>query len=328
MPKKRQTPGAGRRYRSIVVPLDGSRLAEQAVPLAVAIAERARARLRLVLVSLAAGSSTATSPRSADVRRLYRSLGAQARRSERAYLKGVVDQLRKQFSSSAITSRTLRGPVAEALLEYVRHSRSDLVVMSSRGHGGLRRVWLGSVADAMIRGSPAPVLLVRPEETAPPRPVLENLSQILVPLDGSALSETILEPATALASLAGAALMLVQVIQPFASPLEGQSAAPSTFDVELTNVRRQEAADYLEGVAEQCRQAGLQARYAAPLGGNVADAILKLADSPTIGLIAMATQGRGGVKRLAIGSVADKVARTAPRPILVYRPPGRARGKG
>jgi nucleotide-binding universal stress UspA family protein len=83
----------------------------------------------------------------------------------------------------------------------------------------------------------------------------------------------------------------------------------------------------LKGVAEKCLKAGMKAGWAAPLGGNVADTILGLAESPTVGLIAIATHGRSGVKRLAIGSVADKLVRTASRPILVYRPPVRARGK-
>jgi nucleotide-binding universal stress UspA family protein len=264
-------------------------------------------------------------PLSAEVRRQYVSLEREARRSERAYLAALADRVKEQSSALAVTSRTLRGPVAETLLEHIRQSRSDLVVMTSRGHSGLQRLWLGSVADAVIRASPAPVLLVRPEAHAPPRPVLENLSRVLVPLDGSPLSETILEPAIRLASLAGAELMLVEVVQPRASPLEGQRAAPSTFDVELTNASRQEAADYLQGVAERCLRAGVKADHAAPLGANVADTILGLAESPAIGLIAMATHGRGGIKRLLIGSVADKVVRTTTRPILVYRPPARAR---
>jgi nucleotide-binding universal stress UspA family protein len=266
-------------------------------------------------------------PLSSEVRQLYVSLDRETRTSEKAYLKTFADQLRKQSASLAITARTLTGPVAGALLEYVRQSRSDLVVMTSRGHGGLRRLWLGSVADALIRESSVPVLLVRPEEHASPQPVLENLSQILVPIDGSALSETILAPASELASLAGAELMLVEVIQPLAAPLERQRTAPVQFDVELTSVRRKEAADYLQDLAEECLKAGVKAAYAAPLGGNVADTILGLAESPTVGLIAIATHGRGGIKRLAIGSVADKLVRTAPRPVLVYRPPGRARGK-
>jgi nucleotide-binding universal stress UspA family protein len=327
MPRKRQRPHVGSRYRAIVVPLDGSRLGEQALPLALAIAERSSAKLRLVLVSIPVVPPTAMLPLSAEVRQLYNSLDVEARQSERAYLKSVADQLRKQSPSVVITSRTLTGPVADALLEYVRQSRSDLVVMTTRGHGGLRRLWLGSVADAVIRGSSAPVFLVRPEENAPPRPVLENLSQILVPLDGSALSETILQPATTLAALGQAELMLVQVIQPLSSPLEGQRAAPSTFDVELTQVRRREAADYLKDLAEKCLEAGVTAGYATPLGGNVADTILGLAESSTVGLIAIATHGRSGVKRLAIGSVADKLVRTAPRSLLVYRPPGRTKGR-
>jgi nucleotide-binding universal stress UspA family protein len=327
MPRNRRNRSTGSRYRSILVPLDGSRLSEHALPLAVAIAERSRAKLHLALVSTPAVPPTAMLPLSAGVRQLYVSLDVEARKSEKAYLEGVADQLRKQSAASAITSRTLQGPVADALVEYVRQRRSDMVVMTSRGHGGLRRLWLGSVADAVIRRSPVPVLLVPPEENAPPRPVLENLSQILVPLDGSALSEAILEPATTLASLAGAELMLVEVIQPLASPLEGQRAAPSTFDVELTQVRRKEAADYLKDLAEKSLKSGVKAGHAAPVGGNVADTILGLAESSTVGMIALATHGRGGVKRLAIGSVADKVVRTAPRPVLVYRPPARTRGQ-
>ncbi len=280
-----------------------------------------------MLVSVPILPASAPVPLSAEVRELYVSLEAEARESEKTYLETFAAQLQSQSPTLAITSTALMGPVADTLRKYVHASRSDLVVMTTRGQGGLRRLWLGSVADAVIRGSSVPVLLVRPEESPSPRPVLENLNQILVPLDGSALAEAILGPAEALASLAEAELMLVQVIQPLASPLERHGAAPRTFDVELTNVRRQEAAGYLNNLAERCVKTGVRAAYAAPLGGNVADTILGLAEAPAVGLIAIATRGRGAVKRLMLGSVADKLVRTAPCPILVYRPPMRARGR-
>jgi nucleotide-binding universal stress UspA family protein len=303
--------------------LDGSRLSEQALPLAMAIAEGARAKLRLVLVHQIAAVAL-----SAEGRQLFGSIEVAARKFEKAYLETLTDQLKKESASLAITSTTLTGPVAGTLREYIHASRTALVVMTSRGHGGLRRFWLGSITDAVIRESSVPVLLARPEENLSPQPILENLKQILVPVDGSALAEAILDPAKELASLAGAELMLVQVIQPLASPLESQSAAPTRFDVELTSLRRKEAADYLRDVAEECLKAGVKATYSAPLGTNVADTILDLAESPMVGMIALATHGRGGVKRLALGSVADKVVRAAPRPILVYRPPRRTRSKG
>jgi nucleotide-binding universal stress UspA family protein len=320
MPRQSSQLGAGGRYHSILVPLDGSRVSEQALPLAVAIAERARAKLRLVLVH-----QIPTVPLSTKGRQLYVSLELAARKPEMAYLKTWTDQIKNQSPSLAIVSTTLKGPVAGTLREYTRESRTDLVVMTSRGQGGLRRLWFGSVADAMIRGSSVPVLLVRPEENPSPRPVLENLRQILIPLDGSAQAEAILGPAKELASLAGAELMLVEVIQPLASPLESQSVSPSRFDAELTNLRRKEAADYLRDVAEECLKAGVKTTYSAPLGTHAADTILGLAESPMVGMIALATHGRGGVKRLALGSVADKVVRAAPRPILVYRAPRRTR---
>ncbi len=327
MRRGRQKSVADGRYRSILVPLDGSRLSEQALPLAVAIAERAKARLGLVLVSVPRVPVSASVPLSAEVRQLYVSLEVEARESEKTYLETFTDQLQRQSPGLAITSTALMGPVADTLRQYAQESRSDLVVMTTRGQGGLQRLWLGSTADAVIRGSSVPVLLVRPVENPSPRPVLENLNQILVPLDGSALGEAILEPARELAALAGAELMLVQVIQPLASPLERHGAAPRTFDVELTSIPRQEAAGYLNNLAERCLKAGVKTAYSTPLGGNVADTILRLAEAPTVGLVALATHGRGGLKRLMLGSVADKLIRTAPCPLLVYRPPARARGR-
>jgi nucleotide-binding universal stress UspA family protein len=317
MSRKVYQHGAGGRYHSILIPLDGSRLSEQVLPLAVAIAERARAKLRLVLVHRLSKVSL-----SSEARQLYVSLDLAARKSEKAYLKTFTDQLKKQ-SGVAITATTLTGPVAGTLCDYIRDSGVELVVMTTRGQGGLRRLWLGSVADAVIRGSSVPVLLVRPEENSSPQPVLENLRQILVPLDGSPLAEAILDPAMELASLAGAELMLVQVIQPLAPPLEAPVAPPLRFDEELTSLRRKEAADYLKDLAEDCREAGVKAAYSATLGRNVADTILEMAESPSVGLVAIATHGRGGLKRLALGSVADKLVRGSPGPLLVYRPPGR-----
>jgi nucleotide-binding universal stress UspA family protein len=320
MSRKSSRSGAGGTYRSILVPLDGSTLSEQALPLAVAIAERARANLRLVMVY-----QLPAVPLSAKGRQLYVSLELEARKAQRAYLKAFTDQLKEQSSSLAVTSTTLTGPVADTLREYIHESRTDLVVMTSRGHGGLKRLWLGSVADAMIRQSSAPVLLVRPEENPSPRPILENLVQILVPLDRSAQAEAILDAARKLASLAGAELWLVEVVHPLAAPLESQGTQPSKFDVELTVLRQKEAADYLSGIAEECLKAGVAATFSARLGASVADTILELAEFPKVGMIALATSGRGGVKRLALGSVADKLVRAAPRPVLVYRPQRRTR---
>lgn len=319
----RKVPGSGGagRYRLIIVPLDGSRLSEQALPLAVALAERARAKLRLVLVH-----QLPTVPLSSEGRQLYVSLELETRKAEKAYLKTFAEQLKKQ-SGVAVTSRTLSGPVAANLREYIKESRTDLVVMTSRGQGGIRRLWLGSVADAVIRESSVPVLLVRPEENPSPRPVLENIRQIMVPLDGSALAEAILYPAKELAAVTGAELLLIQIIQTLAPAFEGPRPVPSTFDEDLRNLRRMEASDYLRKVTERCRQFGGKAVYSVTLGGNVANEILERAESLNVGMIAIATHGRGGLKRLALGSVADKLIRAAPCPVLVYRPPQGTRAR-
>ena len=219
IPRNRSRREAAGKYRSILVPLDGSRLSEQAIPLALAFAERAKAKLRLIHVSTPRVLVMPAIPLSAETRRVYLSLELEARKAAKAYLETFTDHLKKQSSSLAISSTTITGPVVPALRKYIKAGKTDLVVMTSRGQGGLRRLWLGSVADAMIRGSSVPVLLVRPEENPSPRPILENLQQILVPLDGSPLAEAILDPAKELASLASAELMLVYVILPLAAAL-------------------------------------------------------------------------------------------------------------
>ena len=229
MPRKsseaRQPSG---RYRSILVPLDGSRLSEQALPLAVAIAERARAKLRLVLVSIPAippGASTAERRGAAALRFPRASRPASPRRHTSRH--------------SPINSRTVLcfgdhlnntpGPVAE---DPARVCPPEQERSCGHDQSWPRRFAAALARQRCRRHDPRKLragLLVRPEENPSPQPVLENLSQILVPVDGSALAETILEPAKELASLAGAELMLVEVIQPLASPLE--TPARSAFEI-------------------------------------------------------------------------------------------------
>jgi nucleotide-binding universal stress UspA family protein len=175
-----------RPFRSILVPLDGSPFAEQALPLALAIGRAARSKVRLVLVHQLPAVSL-----SVEAARFYTSMELAARRSERKYLRGLVARLRGP-GEARVVSALLAGPVADILTHYVRDSQTDLVVMSTHGRGPLHRAWLGSVADHLIRNLEVPVLLVRPRErvSAPAGP--PGIGRIMVPLDGSPLAEAAL----------------------------------------------------------------------------------------------------------------------------------------
>jgi nucleotide-binding universal stress UspA family protein len=308
-------------FRSILVPLDGSPLAEQAVPLAARVAQRAGGKLRLVLVH-----ESPPAPTNPAAAKMFTSIEVATRKSERAYLRGIQARLREAGTRLA-TPVTLTGPVGPALAQYVREMGLDLVVMATHGRGGLRRAWLGSVADHLIRNLEVPVLLARPREGGATTDRAPGAGRILVPLDGSPLAEEALHPAAALARLWGSELALLQVVRPVL--LSGGPALPlpSVYHEELTAMSQAQSQEYLDRVAERLRSQGLSATGDAVVGWNTIDCILDAARPERVAFAAIATHGRGGLRRLAIGSVADKVVRGAGVPVLVYRPAGRRKAE-
>jgi nucleotide-binding universal stress UspA family protein len=303
-----------RPFRSILVPLDGSPFGEQALPLALAIGRTARSKVRLVLVH-----QSAALPVSVEAARFFNSMDQAVRRSERRYLRDLAGQLRES-RDPRIVAALLTGPVADTLAHYVRDSRVDLVVMSTHGRGPLQRVWLGSVADHLIRSLNVPVLLVRPREGAPASQAPPTIGRIMVPLDGSPLAEAALAPAAALGRLLGADLVLLQVVPPLVVGIPPVGPRSIGYNERIITLLRSEAEEYLQAMTRQLQQDGLRATAVVVLESSVAGTILEVARREQVGLVAVATRGEGGIRRLALGSVADKVVRAAEVPILVVRP--------
>lgn len=303
------------RIRSMLLPLDGSPFAEHAIPWATALARAARAKLRLTLVH----QPPEPPPADRASRRLYTQVQLALRKSQREYLRATATRIKAEYAIR-VTSATLHGTPGPAIARYVDEIGSDLIVMTTHGRGGLQRAWLGSVADHLVRSLEIPVLLVRPVEGVAASPRVE---EILVTLDGSRRAEAALPPAMAVATLLGARLTLLQATAPV--PLMWDSPTPVTasFDDELSALRRAEAKDYLEDVAGEVRAAGIEARPIAVLAANPVEAIQGAARAPSVGLIALATHGRTGLRRMVLGSVADKLVRSSEVPVLVTRPRGR-----
>jgi nucleotide-binding universal stress UspA family protein len=305
------------RLRSILVPLDGSTVAEQALPIAVAIAERARCKIKLVLVHQ---PLLGVEPTPADTR-----MELAMEKANRDYLRSVVTRYRERLART-LSSAVLEGPVAATLARYGRELSADLIVMTSHGRGRLRRAWLGSVADQLIRTSEVPILVVRARDQD--RTPSVDLGEIMVPLDGSPLAEAVLEPVTALARLWDAEISLVQVVLPVILTGDPLLPFPNGYSDEIMNMRREAAQDYIQDVAERLREAGVRASGVAVIGGAVGETLLDLAQPDRVSLIATATHGRGGVRRLVLGSVADKLVRGAQVPVLVVRPSGKNARRG
>jgi nucleotide-binding universal stress UspA family protein len=306
------------RIRSVLVPLDGSPFAEQALPWAAAIAGAARARLRLTLVH----QSPSPPPLDEATGRLYTRIELSLRKVQREYLAKVADQVRREHGVQ-VAKVTLQGTPAPALARHVGEMDPEIVVMTTHGAGGIRRAWLGSVADQLVRSLEIPMLIIRPREADQVPAGVAALQEILVALDGSRRAEAALPPAATLALLLGAKLALVRVVQPVVPFTDPVRPFPLGFDEQLTRLSRAEAQDYLDDMAEGLNAAGVPASGGAVVGGSAFEAIQDAARAPGTGMIALATRGRGGLPRMVLGSVADKLVRGGELPVLVTRPKGR-----
>jgi nucleotide-binding universal stress UspA family protein len=296
-------------YRAIMVPLDGSSFSEHALPLALSLAQQSDAHLHLVHIHVAA-ADRADDPARDLQRRDY----------EYAYLSALAKRLAASWRGSIETA--LRdSPVAESITAYAEDHSIDLTVMTTHGRGMLSRAWLGSVADQLIRRLRMPMLLVRPHETEladidnPP-----GINHVLIPLDGSEFSESIIPRALALGRLSSASYSLLRVIE---LPMADHGYGAATLAVINIDDLIQEAELYLKGVAAPLQANGLQVTTEVTVGWP-AQTILDNARDHKAELIALATHGRSGAARLFLGSVADKVVRGAAVPVLLQRPPSEA----
>jgi nucleotide-binding universal stress UspA family protein len=309
-------------FRSIVVPLDGSKLAEHALPVAAAIARAAQARLRLVFVH-----QLPPPPNDPTSAKLYVSVDLAVRKAERSYLRGLATRLRDTWGIK-VTTVSPTGPVTDTLVAWIEDVEADMVVMTTHGRGAIGRAFLGSVADRLVRTLEVPIILLRPQAgaAAPPEKLDWSPREIVAGLDGSRLAEAVLPPAVELARLFRVTVTLVRVVQPLAVVTEPPLPFPVGYEEQITESLRREAQNYLDSVAEVLRKDGVEATGVARIGWSTAETLLEVTPEGA-GLLAIATHGYGGLKRALVGSVADKLIRAAQVPVLVVRPRGR-RGSG
>jgi nucleotide-binding universal stress UspA family protein len=304
-------------YRSIIVPLDGSPFAEQAVAVALAIAEASHAKVTLVRAWDPADyryTSELTPP--------FLDPEAPDRLRATEYLEGLASRLRPA-TGVTIDVAVVAGPAVDAIRECLTNIDADLVVMTTHGLTGWSRAWIGSVADALVRVVTVPVLLCRPLEAPTATTTPGRFACVLIPLDGSAEAEQILTHAAEIAPGSGARFILLRVERPVATPVHPYPyAAPAwQTDQAATEEVVTQARQYLTARAEslkvRCPQAtvDVDVRLADHTGGAIIDA----ARDYKADLVALTTHARRGV-RLVLGSVADKALRGTHASVLLLRP--------
>ncbi|HET7553346.1 MAG TPA: universal stress protein [Gemmatimonadaceae bacterium] len=306
---------------TILVPLDGSELAEQALPLAIALARASDAQLHLmhVFVPYAARSDM---PGTTGHTEIERQLEEQSTEYLRSVTERVAKELPDHVHADPVRTRPIRSPYSESVAVVDRLRRAvarlhpDLMVLATHARSGVGRAWLGSVADALIRRVNVPTLLVHPREGAAAPGA--TFSHVVVPLDGSRLAEESIPIAARLAALGNARVTLLRVVIPQLAV--GHPSVVLRFNVDQLEHYQAEATRYVDSVAERFRGAIPSVESVVILAESPPRAILEWSEQNGADLIAMSTHGRSGFRRFMLGSVADKVVRGAQVPVLLTRP--------
>ncbi len=294
--------------RRLLVPLDGSELAEVAVPVAVTLARCLPGSIYLLHVhEKDAPSQVHQQPHLKDPQ------------EARIYLESLRQRLVPADIEVECSVRVgqLRRDVAKSIVATVEEVGAYMVVMCTHGWGGLRDVLFGTIAQQVISHGSTPVLVVRP--TGGERAFEFRLRRILIPLDGKPSHEAGLRIAQELAHPCGAELLLITVI-PRVQDLSGEEAItrvmlPSAAEAVL-ELAEQGAVQYLSGLVSGLRTLGLAAS-ASVLRGAVDSVIVSTARQQAADVIVLATHRRAGFEAFWAGSMAPKVASQCDLPLLL-----------
>ena len=302
--------------RHILVPLDGSRLAATAIPYALTLARAADARISLLAV-------VASPPEHAGLPSAAAQEGDERHVTEStAYLESVAVAMRAD--GLTVTTVVRHGNPASEILAASEDEGCSLIVISTHGRTGLDRIRIGSVAQHVLRHAIIPTLVVRPGNDAPTEGAAA-IAGVTVTLDGSALAEEALPVATRIATALSIPLTLLRIIPSLTSLASAGWGAgyaayyPVTDEMEADE--DQGVKKYLEAVATRLRVSGLDvhARWEHSVTSRAAEMIAAALATQPAGIAVMASHGRGGVLRWALGSTAEEVLDHAPCPILIVR---------
>jgi len=300
-------------YRVIMAPTEGSDAERGAISVAAKLAQRFDADLHLVRV-LVPPIITEAVPQIPPLK-LTRQALAYDRLRRPHKLEALATEVRAGGCIRVITALQ-EGNLTQTLRDYAAEINADLIVMSSHSRGGLKRIDLGSVTDFLIRNTHIPVLVVKPDVSFIDEASDNTARRIVVPLDGSPMAEQILREVVALASLLNATVTVLHVLTPqtYSQKRIVQPGLP-WWDADIAG-----ADAYLSGPADYMTKNGIAATKEVILNENVPGAILDYATRVRANLIAIATNGIGGIRRFVFGTVADEVTRKSPVSLLVFHP--------
>jgi nucleotide-binding universal stress UspA family protein len=299
--------------RRIMVPLDGSTFAEAALSTAFRLARQHGSTVHLVRVH-----EPPTPVAGPEGPLMYDpAVDQELERKGQQYLSVMLGWTNGDDRVQAVTAY-LHGPVMDCLSTYVRDEAIDLVVMTTHARGGVRRALLGSVADGLVRQSPAPVLLIHPNAAAPLPAAPQEFRRVLLPVDGEPAGDRMIEYAVAVTGAPGVEYTLLRVVTTGGGTV--RAALPHRGEDPGSRVQRATVQSTLGAKAEALAARGFMVRPQVVVDDDAAEGVLRYARENAFDLVAMATRSRGGLERLLLGSVADQVLRKADTALLLWNP--------
>ncbi len=304
---ERAAAGEGPPFRRILVPLDGSRLAESVLGIATRMADVCGASIVLLhVIEKNAPSAVHGDPHLSDT------AGAEA------YLADLTQRL--DNDRRAIEWHTHEVPVGDVAASIADHAQEydvDLIVLCSHGSGGLRDVIWGSIAQQALQRSRVPVLIGRATKDTVHQPF--EPQTIMVTLDATPLAEAALPPAAGLARCLGAELRLVMVVATSSTLSRAQSPAAALMPratEAILDLEERQAGEYLERLADTLRSAGISAVAEVRRGFPVGELAQDTGEHGD-GLVVSATHGRAGLQAIWTSSVAGGLLKRTRAPVLL-----------
>jgi nucleotide-binding universal stress UspA family protein len=295
-------------YAKLLIPLDGSKTAEKVLPFARILAGTLKLPIELLgVVDIGA----ATAHIAADKARYLARIIAESESASREHL----DEIAATFAGLPVSCKVERGRPADVIIERAEAEKGTLIAMATHGRSGINRWMMGSVAEKVLRGTTTPLFLVRASD-AVPAAAPAAIKSIVVPLDGSALAESVLPTVCEVAKQLDLEIVLCRAYELAATAYYGSEDYLPNYD-EMLRDMREDVEGYLKQKAEALKASGFTKVSWVALAGSDAEEIVRYANKHHDALVAMCTHGRSGVTRWALGSVTEKVVRHSEDPVLV-----------
>jgi nucleotide-binding universal stress UspA family protein len=289
--------------KKILVPLDGSKLGELALNYATELARSLNSEVYLVSVCDRVDDK-------------YRNMCS-------AYLDKVSEGLRASLQETIILPKiqtiVIDGQPDAKILDYAIENNINLIVMVSHGHSGIMPWATGSTASKIIQKSIIPILLIRASDTVDKKPASGLFGKILVPLDGSTISESVLPYVKEIAAQIKSEIVLLRVLE------QGQHVRTIggldyfAYTDQQVEEMRQETVAYLNEINQKLATEGFTVKILAKTG-DVAQVIVETIIQEDVRIVAMSSHGKSAAIKWVLGSVSNKVLQAGKKPLLLVRP--------